>query len=79
MLPTAQASRAERAATPSSGPAAIPPVELGIDQRTDADAVDSQLLDLAVDGGANHLDATHFDLAPGAADQDVPSRLELPK
>ena len=43
------------------GPVRIPPVEFGLDQRPDVDAVDRQVHDLAVDIDVAKLDAAHHD------------------
>jgi hypothetical protein len=40
----------------------VPAVQLGLDQRRNVDPVDDQVLDLAVDGGVDDLDAAHHDL-----------------
>src|SRR5260370_5510408 len=39
------------------GPVGIPPVELGVDQRSDVDTIDRQVHDLALYVGIDHLDA----------------------
>jgi hypothetical protein len=37
----------------------VSPVELGVDQRTDVDAIDRHILDLTIDVDINQLDASH--------------------
>jgi hypothetical protein len=54
--PLAEAGRVGRA---HLGPVGIPPVELGVDQGPDVDAIDCQVLDLAVDVHVAQLDAAH--------------------
>ena len=58
------------------GPVGIAPVELGVDQGPDVDAIDRQIVDLAVDVDVEQLDAPHHDPAqddtaePGATQVD---------
>src|SRR5680860_949522 len=56
----AEASRVSGAHLRSVG---IPPVELGVDQGSDVNTTDRQVLDLAVDVDVDELDAAHHDAA----------------
>ena len=57
------ASRTRPGLRGASWPGRVPPVQLGVDERPDVDAIDRHVHDLAVDVDVDHLDAPHHDPA----------------